>query len=253
MTNTEYLAAMAQANDRIYIDTASIMNAEWFRQFAENATPIFQAAHKRITIATAVRSELCRHMESADSRKQEDALAAMNVISQHKELFNTAGGELDDEEIARAFADAELLAELMIFKKEGNQLLITNDRKLSSDAFELNQQQSNHGYRINVCHINRFGFLQMCDCVKAFLRPEASEGNVPEVKANSLMKEEISIDAESVEVSAEQTCSLEQSEGNQSTVKQILIFVGGLTSGILLGKYGGQIITEAVSLASKAL
>lgn len=250
MTNTDYLTAMVQTNERIFIDTASIMNAEWFQQFVENAAPVFQAAHKRITIATAVRSELCRHMDSPDIRKQEDALAALNIISQHKDLFDTVGGRLDDEEIAKAFADAELLAELIIFKKEGNQLLITNDRKLSCDAFELNQQQSNHGYRINVCCINRFGFLQMCDCVKAFFHPKAEEHTLKS-EAGSLAKDETTIVSVPIEETTEQVCIQNQAAENQSTVKQILVFGAGLVSGILLGKYGGQIIIEAVSLTSR--
>ena len=59
-----------------------------------------------------------------------------------------------------------MLSELTVNKIEYGQLLITNDKKLSRDAYGLNNQESCKGHRIMVCYVNRAGELQMCECVK---------------------------------------------------------------------------------------
>ncbi len=93
----------------------------------------------------------------------------------------------------------------------------------------------------------------MCDCVKAFLHPEEEKGHAPEAEAVLLAKEAATIVPDPGEETAEHNRALEQATENQSTVKQILIFLFFLASGILLGKYGGHMITEAVSLTSRIL
>ena len=165
MSNTDYIQKMATVNDYIYIDTSALMDTDWLRLFSEKAEPLFKAVGKCITIPPAVRSELIRHLDSYDLEKRNRAQTVVNILSEHKELYQATGGQLDDEKIAKAFADSELLAMLTLNRRGCRQLLIANDRNLSKDAYDLNEQQSCQGGRISVCYINRFGELQMCDCV----------------------------------------------------------------------------------------
>lgn len=252
MTNTEYLTTMANINDRIYIDTASLMNADYLQQFVENAEPVFTAASKRITIPTAVRSELGKHISSSDIVKREAALEALSIIRQHRNLFDIADDELSEEAIAKVFADAELLAELMIYKKEGNQLLITNDRKLSSDAYELNKQQSCLGHRINVCHITRFGFLQICDCVKAVIKPEVGHPSSAESEPTTMSQDHM----EQCTSNTEEPCiplEVEKQEEPFFGIMQILAFGGTFAGGFLVGKYGGKVIKGVARFVARIL
>lgn len=250
MTNIEYLNSMATKNDRIYIDTASLMNPDCFQQFVEKAESIFMAASKRITISTAVRSELGRHVSLSNIVKRESALEALSIIQQHRNLFDIPDDELNEEDIGKAFADAELLAELMIHKKEGNQLLITNDRKLSSDAYELNKLQSCLGHRIYVCHITRFGFLQICDCVNTFIKAEVEHPSLAE-SAPTIMPQD---HAEQCASNTEEPCIPLEVEEQGKTVfgtKQILALGGTFVVGFLVGKYGGKVAKGVARFVTK--
>lgn len=84
----------------------------------------------------------------------------------NKAIFQVENAPLTEEEIAHAFADAQLLAELTLHRSDYNQLLITNDRKLICDAYDLNQQRSCKGRKVLVCYINWCGELQCCDCAR---------------------------------------------------------------------------------------
>lgn len=244
MTNTEYIQKMVAANDYIYADTSALMDADWLRPFSEKAEPLFKAAGKYITISPAVRSELIRHIGSSDLEKSSRALAAANILAEHKDLFRVMGGQLDDEEIEKAFADMELLVMLMLNRRGNRQLLIANDRKLSKDAYVLNDQQSCQGGRINVCYINRFGDLQMCDCVTVS-RPEES------LSAERTEKPESAYDKEKLpKTVVEEDLSKmdrmgrldkvhnESAAGNNDALKWILAFGSGAASGYAIGKYG---------------
>ena len=59
----------------------------------------------------------------------------------------------------KAFADSELLSRLTKGKIEFSQLLITNDKKLSVDAYSLNNLNSCFGEKISVCYISKNGLL----------------------------------------------------------------------------------------------
>ena len=166
MTSHKYIQNMIHNNERIYIDTATLMEVEWTRLFINNCREILISEGKKIIVPKAVCLELARHMSSDNERKSQAALEAIGILSQFVDLFDVQNDAMNENEIAKAFADCQLLSELTLNKAEGGQLLITNDRKLSKDAFDLNSQESCKGYRIMVCYLNRFGELHMCQCVK---------------------------------------------------------------------------------------
>lgn len=165
MDNNTYIEMMVNTNDDIIVDTSAVMDSDWLRQFSERAEPIFKAAGKHITVPPAVRSELLRHLDSVDDEKRTKAEKAVSILADYKNLFQASGGMLDDDDVAKAFADKELLILLMMNRSGRRQLLIANDRSLTRDAYDLNKLESCQGGRISVCHIDRFGQLQRCSCV----------------------------------------------------------------------------------------
>ena len=166
MTSQEYIKNMICNNDRIYIDTATLMEVEWTKLFINNCRDILVEERKKIIVPKAVCLELAKHMSSDNARKSQAAFDAIGIITPFAEIFDVQSDAMDENEIAKAFADCQLLSELTLNKNGGGQLLITNDRKLSRDAYNLNSQESCKGYRIMVCYLNRFGELHMCQCVK---------------------------------------------------------------------------------------
>lgn len=166
MTNTQYTEKIIFSVDRIWVDTSTLMS-RGFHQFILNNKERFLSAEKRLIVPKAVYSELARHVSSNDPDKSDLAMAAVELLSMNKDVFHVENVPLTEEEIAHAFADAQLLSELTLHKSNCNQLLITNDRKLSCDAFDLNQQQSCKGRKILVCYINWYGEMQCCECARA--------------------------------------------------------------------------------------
>lgn len=165
MTNKQYIEKIISSVDRILVDTSTLMSPG-FLQFISNNKEELVLACKKLIIPKAVYSELARHLASADSDKAELALSAVELISLNKDIFQVENVPLSNDEVLHAFADAELLSELTIHKSNSNQLLLTNDKKLSCDAFDLNQQQSCKGCKVLVCYINWCGEMQCCDCAR---------------------------------------------------------------------------------------
>ena len=153
MTKTEYIEKMIDSCELIYIDTASLMDVDRAEQFIDGCADILRNHSRKIIVPLAVCQELVRHLGSETSAKSDLALRAWDLIVRNRDIFQVENKTMTEEEIAKAFADANLLSELTLHKKDFSQLLITNDKKLSNDAFALNQQQSCRGYRINVCSI----------------------------------------------------------------------------------------------------
>lgn len=137
---------------------------------------------KRIIVPKAVYTELARHMGSEDEKKSALAMDAVDLMALNKDIFQVENAPLSEDEIAHAFADAQLLSELTLHRSDYNQLLITNDCKLSCDAFDLNQQQSCKGRRVIVCYINYYGELQCCDCARpsTYNAKEAATSSIPD-------------------------------------------------------------------------
>ncbi len=179
MTNVQYIENTISTVDRILLDTSTLMTPGC-RQFILNNKTLLCDSGKKLLVPKAVYSELARHLGSDDPEKREHAAAAIELVCTNKEIFETETISLTEEEIAHAFADAQLLSELTLHRSDFNQLLITNDRKLSCDAFDLNQQQSCRGRKVFVCYINRFGEMHRCDCA----RP-AAEDLDPETAAQA--------------------------------------------------------------------
>lgn len=171
MTNTQYIEKILASVERIIVDTSTLMT-RGFQQFIINNQERLLAEKKKIIVPNAVYSELARHVKSTNPEKSGLAMATVELLALNKEIFQVKNTPLTEEEIAHAFADAQLLADLTLHRSDCNQLLITNDRKLSCDAYDLNQQQSCKGRRVLVCYINRSGELQCCDCA----RPTAEWG-----------------------------------------------------------------------------
>lgn len=290
MSNTDYIEKMVSLNDFIYADTSLLKDFEWLSSFLEKADPIFKSAGKQIIIPPAVRSELIRHLDSEDCWKKERAEKASQIVGEYKDLFLVTGGLLDDEQIADAFADAELLATLMVNRRGHRQLLIANDKKLSRDAFDLNDLQSCQGSRISVCHVNRFGELQCCDCVQCS-RPEPLPEEQPNGVQNfeKLSEEALPFDTQTYsenctdplkalisdfdekknppkesfedpvderqmhtasKTTATESASVQSADTNKTGWKWILAVGGGAAGGYTIGKYG-QVLSTLLKAAMK--
>lgn len=165
MTNSQYIEKMITSVERILVDTSTLMT-RGFQQFIGNNKELLLSGNHKITVPKAVYTELARHMDSSNGNKSSLALAAIELMALNKDIFQVESVPLTDEEIAHAFADAQLLSELTLHRSDCNQLLITNDRKLSCDAYDLNLQQSCKGRKVLVCYINWCGEMQCCECVR---------------------------------------------------------------------------------------
>ena len=165
MTNTQYIEKIISSVDRILVDTSTLMSPG-FQQFVFINKDTLFSLKKKLIVPKAVYTELARLMGSTNSEKAEHAMAAVELLSLNKDIFSVESAPLTEEEIAHAFADAQLLSELTIHKSDSNQLLLTNDKKLSCDAYDLNQQQSCKGRKVLVCYINWYGEMQCCECAR---------------------------------------------------------------------------------------
>lgn len=163
MYNTEYLNYILQGAGRVYIDTCSLMETERLERFIKVSEEVFLQNDKQMTVLGSVERELENFLQTADCEKRKRAEDAFMLMNEHYSLFRVTDGDVDCGD----FADPEILAELMRNKGDCGQLLITNDKKLAKDAFQLNLQESNHGRKIMVCHLNYYGCLCRCDCTKA--------------------------------------------------------------------------------------
>ena len=219
MTNLEYVTALVKSNDKIYIDTSALMNTEELELLAQNIQEILLAEEKHIIVPRAVCMELLRHLEGSDDRKRNIALKVFDIFCRYEKVFFIQNSDPGDVNFMRAFADAKLLAELTENKSSWKQLLITNDRKLGHDAYDLNNLESCKGHIIKVCYLNRFGELHRCDCVKdAQIQPTASK---PEV----VIREDVKV----VTVKEEKT--------PESLVPKVIAPIATLLLGFAAGKY----------------
>jgi rRNA-processing protein FCF1 len=249
MNSTEYIEKMVQKNAFIYMDTASLMNNAKLRLFIDRSEKVFLGETKRIIITRAVRAELYRHLFSPDDNKSRAALEVIEIVSKHEEMFEVEGGMFTDEEALKAFADADLLAALTLHKSVGNQLLITNDRNLSADAFGLNWQASIKGHRINVCYINWSGELRICECVKDFLTKDAPEPESVDTPVREDTPSAPFLD-EALGTQAVHNTEPAPVDGKCHTGAWMLAIGGSFAGGLVVGKYGKAILKGASTLKS---
>lgn len=248
MIAKDYIGAMINANQIIYIDTASLMDVAELSQFIQNCEDIILNENRRIIVPQAVCLELARHLDSKYQDKRDKAIRVLELLKEHQDIFEVRNQGLDEDEVYRAFADAEILAELTRNKKNNSQLLITNDRALSADAFELNNQGSCHGHRIMVCFINKSGELRKCDCT-AFNIEQKNDKTVETVLTNrfSNTTEKVNIVKKQPFIN-EPKSSSKEAPVKRLSIQNVLIPVGTYLLGVITGRYGKAAINAISSI-----
>lgn len=159
MTNREYVEDLLALNERIYIDTSSLMNDTELGRFLVQYQDIFEALDKKIIVTREVCLEIVRHLSSKNFEKQEKAKSVILLFKNYSNLFIFEDKDLKQSEVSSAFADSELLSRITKDKSKHSQLLITNDKNLSVDAYKLNKLYSCKGKKIMVCFIDNLGQL----------------------------------------------------------------------------------------------
>ena len=159
MTNREYVKDLLALNEKIYIDTSSLMNDTELGRFLVQYQDIFEALNKKIIVTREVCLEIVRHLSSKNIEKQEKAKSVILLFKNYSNLFIFEDKDLKQSEVSSAFADSELLSRITKDKSKHSQLLITNDKNLSVDAYKLNKLYSCKGKKIMVCFIDNLGQL----------------------------------------------------------------------------------------------
>lgn len=159
MTNREYVEDLLALNEKIYIDTSSLMNDTELGRFLVQYQDIFEAQNKKIIVTREVCLEIVRHLSSKNIEKQEKAKSVILLFKNYSNLFIFEDKDLKQSEVSSAFADSELLSRITKDKSKHSQLLITNDKNLSVDAYKLNKLYSCKGKKIMVCFIDNLGQL----------------------------------------------------------------------------------------------
>ena len=159
MTNREYVEDLLALNEKIYIDTSSLMNDTELGRFLVQYQDNFEALNKKIIVTREVCLEIVRHLSSKNIEKQEKAKSVILLFKNYSNLFIFEDKDLKQSEVSSAFADSELLSRITKDKSKHSQLLITNDKNLSVDAYKLNKLYSCKGKKIMVCFIDNLGQL----------------------------------------------------------------------------------------------
>lgn len=159
MTNREYVEDLLALNEKIYIDTSSLMNDTELGRFLVQYQDIFEALNKKIIVTREVCLEIVRHLSSKNIEKQEKAKSVILLFKNYSNLFIFEDKDLKQSEVSSAFADSELLSRITKDKSKHSQLLITNDKNLSVDAYKLNKLYCCKGKKIMVCFIDNLGQL----------------------------------------------------------------------------------------------
>jgi len=218
-------------NDLIYIDTASLMNPINLHHFLANYEEDFTSSQKMIIVSEAVCQELLRHINSNNEDKADKAIQALNLIRENNNIFSLEQSNFSPEEIQHAFADQELLVRLSMERRFKRQLLITNDRSLSKDAYDLNMFQSCKGKKISICYVNYYGYL-----IPSRLEEEKVYAQEPATVEPSLIKDEQLIETEVSD------------EPANSVWGYICVALGAFAFGFGTSCYGKSIITNFKSV-----
>lgn len=231
MNNLEYVTSLIKTNDRIYIDTSALMNVEELEILAENIQEILVSEEKKIIVPRPVCMELVRHFESSDERKRNIALKVFDVFCKYDRVFSVQNSEIEDTDIMKVFADAKLLAELTENKSSCKQLLITNDRKLGHDAYDLNKLESCKGHIIKVCYLNKFGELHRCECVKE--EQTATQCSEPQIVTKEVVK----------------VVTVKEKPDSDDWIAKVAVPLATMVVGFVAGKYGNDIIKHIQKIA----
>ncbi len=228
MNNADYTKKLLLENEIIIIDTSAVMDYEELYQLVTRIECLLLEFSKKIVVPRVVWIELMRHINSKKQDKREKALRAVDILCMRPDIFEIESEYFDPKEMLKTFADAELLSELTRKKVQYHQLLITNDKKLSKDAFNLNNQESCHGHQIVVCYLSRAGKLKTCDCV--------FKDNEPIVQETKI-KENVKI------------VHVKDESKKQYLIPGICISVASMATGIAIGKYNKHIIEFIKAIA----
>lgn len=231
MNNLEYVTSLIKSNDRIYIDTSALMNVEELELMANNIQGVLASEEKKIIVPRAVCMELVRHLESSDERKKSIVLKVFNVFCKYDHVFSVQNSEIGDTDIMKAFADAKLLAELTENKSSCKQLLITNDRKLGHDAYDLNKLESCKGHTIKVCYLNKFGELHRCECVKE--EQTVTQSAEPQIVTKEVVK----------------VVTIKEKPASDAWITKVAVPVATMVAGFVAGKYGNDMIKYIQKIA----
>lgn len=167
MTNaTDYLTRQIQQNEVIWIDTCTMMYIQRFELFINKVRPLLLKSNKQICIPDCVMAELAKHQLSEDCYKANCANEALKLIKNNYEIFKVEPLS-NDASNGENFADPKILTVILEKRRNVPQLLISNDQRLTSDAYKFNNFESFYGSRVSVCYIGTNGDMNICDCAKA--------------------------------------------------------------------------------------
>ena len=154
------IAEIVENSDIIYIDTCSLMQSENTESVIEAIRPYLLAVNKKILITAPVSHELMKHKIRKKEQTIHLAEKAYEIIEKYDDVFTLEDCGTTKEEIFAAFADPRLIARMTMCKDHNSQLLITNDKKLSVDALNINTLKSCKGKPVNVYSISESGELE---------------------------------------------------------------------------------------------
>lgn len=158
------LQELSDGDGEIIMDTASLMEEDRVHDMVDNYKAILIKNRQSIIIPGVVYQELVRHLTSDNEQKKRKANEALKIIRNNGEIFTVESVGYTSDEVRKAFADCEILLRLTNIRATRRQLLITNDRKLSRDAYNLNQIESCSGKMVSVYYLSYNGNLCECDC-----------------------------------------------------------------------------------------
>ena len=228
------LQELSHDHAEILMDTASLMEVERLKYMVENYKPIFLEFRQSIIIPGVVCQELVRHLVSDNLEKRDKANEALTIIRNNGEIFTVESADFTSEELRKAFADQELLLRLTKVRSIKQQLLITNDRKLSRDAYNLNQIESCRGKQVYVYYLNFNGHLSECECLNL-------DHDAPFEKET--------IEKESVKVETEAKYNPNDNEISESVLLAASLF----GAGYITGKYGKTIMNNIFNILNRRL
>lgn len=169
------LQVLSDDNGVIIMDTASLMEDSRLSYMVELYRPLLIKNRQSIIIPGVVCQELVRHLTSENEEKKRKANEALKIIRNNGDIFTVESAEYTSDEIRKAFADREILLRLTNIRATRRQLLITNDRKLSRDAYNLNQIESCRGKEVFVYYLANNGNLCECEHPAIFQQCEVQQ------------------------------------------------------------------------------
>lgn len=146
-------------NQKIYIDTSSLMNVSEMEKFISIYKESFEKNGKKIILLREVCLELVKHYINKDSSKHLLVSKLFSLLRDNLTIFTFEDDNLTLDEAKRSFADKDILARLTKDRTDISQILITSDKDLSWDAYQLSNSYSCRGLDVTVCDIGVDGSL----------------------------------------------------------------------------------------------